>query len=319
MTSLLVAKQYIKGFISKYEVYLVPLSKLILAMVSLLLINGEIGYMSTIDNFAIVLVAALMCSFMPANFTILISGLFILLHMYTLSMEYAVITFAIFLLMFLLYFRFTPKDTIVVLLMPICFILKIPYVMPIAMGLIGTPASAISVGSGVIVYYLIAYISDESTAVLGMESEDVAAKFRYIIDTIINDRAMFMTVIAFAITLFVVYAVRRLVIAHAWTIAITAGVLTNIMVLLIGDLMFDTNVSILGVIIGSIIAAGIAKVIEFFAFNVDYSRTESVQFEDDEYYYYVKAVPKITVAAPEQTVKKINTAKKKPAGNNYRR
>ena len=32
-----------------------------------------------------------------------------------------------------------------------------------------------------------------------------------------------------------------------------------------------------------------------------------MQFEDDEYYYYVKAVPKMTVAAPEKTVKKINS------------
>lgn len=32
-----------------------------------------------------------------------------------------------------------------------------------------------------------------------------------------------------------------------------------------------------------------------------------MQFEDDEYYYYVKAVPKMTVAAPTNTVKKINT------------
>ena len=39
---------------------------------------------------------------------------------------------------------------------------------------------------------------------------------------------------------------------------------------------------------------------------MDYSRTEKVQFEDDEYYYYVKAVPKMTVAAPAKTVKRIN-------------
>ena len=40
---------------------------------------------------------------------------------------------------------------------------------------------------------------------------------------------------------------------------------------------------------------------------MDYSRTEKVQFEDDDYYYYVKAVPKMTVAAQTKTVKKINT------------
>ena len=46
--------------------------------------------------------------------------------------------------------------------------------------------------------------------------------------------------------------------------------------------------------------------LEFMIFSVDYSRTQRMQFEDDEYYYYVKAVPKIVVSAPEKTVKKIN-------------
>jgi disulfide oxidoreductase YuzD len=43
---------------------------------------------------------------------------------------------------------------------------------------------------------------------------------------------------------------------------------------------------------------------------VDYTRTERVQFEDDEYYYYVKAVPKNMIAEPKKTVKKIVSQKK---------
>ena len=38
----------------------------------------------------------------------------------------------------------------------------------------------------------------------------------------------------------------------------------------------------------------------------DYSRTERLEYEDDEYYYYVKAVPKATVATSERSIKKIN-------------
>ena len=47
-------------------------------------------------------------------------------------------------------------------------------------------------------------------------------------------------------------------------------------------------------------------VIEFFAFNVDYGRVEQVQFQDDEYYYYVKALPKVTLETPQRKVKRIN-------------
>ena len=37
-----------------------------------------------------------------------------------------------------------------------------------------------------------------------------------------------------------------------------------------------------------------------------------MQFEDDEYYYYVKAVPKNTVALTEKKVKKIKGSEKSP-------
>ena len=84
-----------------------------------------------------------------------------------------------------------------------------------------------------------------------------------------------------------------------------AGAFVNVMVILIGDLMFDTNVSIFGVIVGTVISFLITGILQFFVFHVDYSRTEKVQFEDDEYYYYVKAVPKVTLARPEKKIKQI--------------
>lgn len=315
MTTLLVAKQYVKNFISKYEVYLKPLFKLILALVTLMIINGKIGYMHRLDNISIVLIASLMCSFMPMNFIVFLAAAFTVLHMYALSLECAAITLVLFLILFLLYFRFSPRDTLVVLLTPISFMIGVPYVIPIAMGLLGTPASAISVGCGVIVTYLINYIADSAPTLSGMETEDVATRFRFIVDGFLDNRAMILTIAAFAVTIILVYIIRRLAVDYAWTIAIIAGALADVMILLVGDLMFDTNVSILSLIVGTIFSVIIAKIVEFFAFHVDYSRTEKVQFEDDEYYYYVKAVPKITVAAPSRTVKKINTSRRRPSGS----
>lgn len=319
MTTLLVAKQYVKNFISKYEVYLKPLLKLILALAALMMINSKIGYMHRLDNISIVLIVSLMCSFMPMNFIIFVAAAFTVLHMYALSLECAAITLVVFLVLFLLYFRFSPKDTIVVLLTPMSFVLGIPYVIPLAMGLVGTPASAISVGCGVVVTFLINYIADGATALSGMETEDMATRFRFIIDGFIDNKAMFLMIVAFAVTIFIVYFIRRLSIDYAWTIAIIAGALADVMVLLVGDLIFDTNVSIFGLIVGTVFSAVIAKIVEFFAFHVDYSRTEKVQFEDDEYYYYVKAVPKITVAAPSRTIKKINTSRRRTSSAQTRK
>ena len=307
MTTLLVAKQILMTLYSKYEVYITPLLKFLLALISLLLINSRLGYMDSIDKLTVVLIVALMCSFMPMHFIVIMAALFTLLHLYSFSLECAVVVGAGFLLMFLLYLRFSPKDTLVVLLLPICFLLKIPYVIPIAMGLIGTPASAVSVACGVIAYYMIHYIVQNVSVIASMADEETAAKFKFIIDGLIGNKEKVVTIIAFIITVILVYIIRRLSMDYAWTIAMAAGAIVNIMILLVGDLMFDTNVALFGVILGTIISLLLTAVLQFFVFNVDYSRTEKVQFEDDEYYYYVKAVPKVTVAKAEKKVKQISS------------
>ena len=239
--------------------------------------------MHRLDSISIVLIAALMCSVMPMNFIGVVAAVFTVLHMYALSLECAVVTLVLLLVLFLLYFRFSQKDTIVVLLTPMSFILGIPYVMPLAMGLLGSPASAVSVGCGVIVTFFIRNIADGSSTFSAMEAEDMASRFRYIIDGFISNKGMILTIVAFTATIIIVYLIRRLSVDYAWTIAIIAGALADVMILLVGDLIFDTNVSILGLIIGTVVSGLLAKVIEFFAFHVDYSRTEKVQFEDDEY------------------------------------
>lgn len=311
MTNLLVLREQMKKFYSRYEVYLTPLGKFLLAFISFTMINQYLGYMGSLKNVAIVLVLSLMCSFLPRNITVVVAAAISLAHLYALSLECAIVALAVYLLLFILYFRFSPNDTIIVLLTPILFACKIPYVAPIAAGLIGTPASAVAIASGVIVYYLLLFMN-ESVAILNSYGADGAVqKLRYIIDEgIMHNKTMMIAIVGFAATVIVVYLIRRLSIDYAWTIATVTGALLNILIQLFGDLLYTTKISIIGLIFGSILSVLLIKVLEFFVFNVDYSRTELVQFEDDEYYYYVKAVPKNTVAAPEKRVKTIRVPEK---------
>ena len=100
--------------------------------------------------------------------------------------------------------------------------------------------------------------------------------------------------------------IKSLPIDYSWMIALGLGVVVNILVILIGCSALEVDMSVGGVILSTLICAIIVFVIQFFIFNVDYSRTENVQFEDDEYYYYVKAIPKMSVNARDVNVKRIN-------------
>lgn len=307
MTNILVIKEQIIRFYARFEIYITPVLKFLVMLASLIAINANIGYMSKLKNPAIVLIIALLSSFLPVNVMILLAALVIVLHMYALSMPCAAVVGLVFLIMFILYFRFTPKEAITVLLTPICFVLKIPYVIPLAMGFVGSPLSCISVACGTIAYYIIYNVKASSEQMTGGEGvEKALSSFKYVIDTLIKDKTMILLSVAFCITIVIVYLIRRLKVNYSWYIALGFGSVINIMVILIGAMTSDANVSAVGVILGTIVSAGLVLVLMFFIHNLDYSRTEYVQFEDDEYYYYVKAIPKITMEAPQNKVRRIN-------------
>lgn len=317
MTALLELRENLKKIYSRNEAFILPVIKFLLGFIVLSIINGKMGYMTKLDNMAIVLIVSLLCSFLPTGFMAFFAMMFAVLHMYALSIETAAVGLVVFLLLYLLFLRFTAKEALVVVLTPVLCMLKLPYVMPVAMGLIGTPASCVSVGCGVVVYYLLQTVITNAPTINSMGAEEATAKLRLLIDGMLGNKAMLVMIAAFAITVIVVYLIRRMSVDHSWTIAMVAGVMIEVMILLVGDLMYDTNLSIVSALLGAVVTLIACKIIEFFRFCLDYSRTEKVQFEDDEYYYYVKAVPKMTVAAPTNTVKKINT-QRRPAGQQTR-
>ena len=306
MATLLEFREKIRLLYVKVEPFFIPVIRFLVALIVLNTVNGRLGYMTRIDNTAIVLIPALMCSFLPTGAVLLFAALFSLLHMYALSIEVLAVGLVVYLLIYLLYLRFAPKESLVVALTPLLLCWKLPCVVPILMGLIGTPASAISVACGVLAYAYLTVVVNNAAAINAMDSEDAITRLKLVVDALLANKQMLVFMVAFAITVILVYVLRRLAIAHAWTIAIAAGAVTDLVVLLVGDMIYDTGVSFGSLILSTLVAVAVAKILEFFQFCLDYNRTERVQFEDDEYYYYVKAVPKLTVSKSDRRVKRIN-------------
>lgn len=315
MRSLLELRDKIKRIYSRFEFVILPVLKFMLAFMVLSIVSGRMGYMYQLDNLGLILIAALLCSFLPNGFIIFFAVVFSLAHMYALSLEVAIVAAAVYLILFLVFFRFGAKDSLVVLFTVICAAMHIPYMVPIVVGLLCAPISIFAVACGLIGYHMLNTVVTNAQAINAMGAEEAAGKVRLVIDGILNNKEMLVMLAAFAVTIVVVYLIRRLSIDYAWTIAMIAGVIINLMILLVGDLIYETNISLIGAILTSLLAVAAAKVLEFFCFSVDYSRTENVQFEDDEYYYYVKAVPKMTVAAPTKTVKRINMQRQAPVSS----
>ena len=304
MINLLVFKEQLTGFFSRFETYITAVLKFLVALIALMIVNANLGYMSKIDNGAIVLIVSLLCSFLPMNLVVLLIAGIVLLHVYALSLQCAIIVAFIFVVMFVAYFRFSPRDSVAVLLTPICFILKIPYVVPMTLGFVGTPMSCVAVGCGTVAYFVLDYIKEnaDQIASLSTDTESALGSFKYLIDGLLGSDKMLLLVITFAVVVIAEFMIKSLPIDYSWKIGLGLGAVVNILVILIGCSALEVDMSIAGVFVGTLVSVLIVLVIQFFVFNVDYLRTENVQFEDDEYYYYVKAIPKMSVEAPDVNV-----------------
>ncbi|MCQ2519277.1 MAG: hypothetical protein MJ107_01970 [Lachnospiraceae bacterium] len=310
MDSLSRIKVAIKKFIGRNDALIIPVIKFLLVFIALMQINGKLGFMARLNSAPITLIIALAGSFLPLNLTIVILGLIIVAHVYALSLECAIVVLALFLVMFLLYFRFAAKDSYAGILTPLSFVFKMPYVMPISMGLVGEPTSLVAVGSGVVIYQVLHYISENAENLTSSAEESKLGQFKIIIDALVGNRTMIALVVAFSIATVVVYLIRKLPIKYAWTAAIGAGEVTLLVVALMAGVVLDADINFGGLFIGVIISTVINLILQYFLFDLNYNKIEKLQFEDDEYYYYVKAVPKNEIIEDEPIKK---TAKRKMA------
>lgn len=310
MTILLEFRERLKALYGNNEGYFKILIRFVVALAVFMMITQNIGFMSRLQNPAILLVLALVCAFLPVNVTLFVSAVLIIAHLSAASLEFSLVMLIIFLILILLYFRFAPSCGYVVLLMPLACSLHIPFAVPIVLGLLATPVTAVPVACGTMIYYLLQYAKTYAASMSGSGIENMFKKYEYIIEHALKNPEMFAMIIALVAVLVIVYLIRRLSLDYAWLVAIVAGGVFSAIIMLCCDYVIDIPVDIPVLCIGIVGAVLIAFVVRFFAFNVDYTRTERVQFEDDEYYYYVKAVPKVTIAAKEKSVKRLTVSKK---------
>ncbi|MGL5436640.1 MAG: ABC transporter permease [Lachnospiraceae bacterium] len=310
MMVLLEVKEQLKSFYAKHAIIFNGVMKGLLGFVALTLMNSNIGYMERLKSPWMVIALSVLCAFLPFGAISFLMAIVMLVHIYTISFELTLITMVMLIMLALLYYGFQPRDSYWLLLTPIAFILKIPYVIPLLAGLAGGLISVIPVSCGVVIYYVMIYIKQNAGLLTNDESVDITQKYVQLIRALISNQTMFMMIAACAVSILMVYLIHNLSLDYSWIMAIVLGVIAELAVVFVGDFMFDLSVPVGELILGIFAALVIALIYHFFVFAVDYSRTENIQFEDDDYVYYVKAVPKIVVTKPDVQVKRINYPEK---------
>ena len=305
MKALLEVKQKIKNLFSNYEIYIMPVIKFAMALVYFIWINANMGYMTQLNNMFVLLILALICSILPSVVTVFVGFALIVGHCYAVGIEVAAFVLVLILFMLILFLRFSSGQNVILALTPLSFGFNVPVLLPLGAGLLGTASAALPAGCGVIMYYFVRFIRAQSQVLMNPDME-IAAKLKLMADGIVQNWAMWINLVAFVIVILIVNLIRTRAFDYAWRIAILAGGVTYVLVVFIGGFFLDVIISVVPLVVYTVVSVLVAVVLEFFVFGGDYSRTERLQYEDDEYYYYVKAVPKASVATSERSIKKIN-------------
>lgn len=286
-----------------------PVIKFVFSYLAFWLMNKNIGFMAKLTNPLVPLVLALACSFLPYGAISFLAAVVMLSHLWAVSFEVTLVMAVFVLVVALLYYGFQPGDSFLLMLTPIFFALNIPYAIPLIVGLSGGIISIIPVACGIFIYYTLLYVKQNAGVLTNEISADMVQRFSQIVKSLFGNKLMLVMIAAFAAAILVVFLLKNMSFDYSWIIAIVAGTIAQLVVIFIGDINFDVSVPVSELIIGVVIGLILAGIYTFFIFAVDYSRTEYVQFEDDDYYYYVKAVPKLTVSTPDVKVQKINARK----------
>ena len=304
MTKLFEWKSRILRFLSEYEIYIKYVWKFVVALSLFVIINSKLGFVEEISSVPVTLLMVVVCSFLPLGATLGIAAAMILIHLYALSVEAAGVAFVIFLIVFLMYFRFAPHESMVFAITPVLHAMGVPYVLPIVAGLLKKGYAAASIVGGTIVYYFLdgIYKNISMFQATSVGESLTETKMSVAIGQIFENTELFLMMVVFTVSTIAVYMIRKMAMQHAWKIAIVVGVLIQVSGLLVGYILFNISEKMLGMLFGNVLAVAVGFIVEFFCMDLDYSRTERVQFEDDEYYYFVKAVPKKMITSTEKII-----------------
>ncbi|MCR4672509.1 MAG: hypothetical protein K5637_04665 [Lachnospiraceae bacterium] len=307
MNTVLLIREKIIYIVREYENWFRIAGKLLVFYLFFKYMNGGLSYYKMLDTQALNTLLALVCSIAPTGLGVVIVAAVILVHLAHESVVIALAALVVMAILYLIFIHFASGEgeVLLLVLVPVLIHYNLGLVIPVIAGVLFTPYAAvpcfvsafmigfIRASMGIIETY------GSSLSVKSMDFNTVLEAASALFTDASFARAALFYGIVCAVAIVVVYIVSRFEFKYSWYIAIAAGAVAQIVAASAIDGRLGVDASQYGVVKGAILGALIAAVAQFFKCIVDYSRKESLQFEDDEYYYYVKAIPKYLVSGRE--------------------
>lgn len=293
-----------------YDKYAKYLLRLFIAFVVLLLVNQTFPYHKSLSSIGVTLLLSCFGACLPEGLFVIMATMVTSLQIYYLYPLLAVAELLGVGFVYLMLLRYSPKTILAAVLIPVAIQLKL-WVLPVAViGIFFSPMAILSVGGGTLVYYILYAVKQCEPMFRDEAAVDVMTVVQKYADYFVKNEEMYVVLFALCAMALGTNLIRTRKMAYAFEISILFATVGNLILLLVGKLMFACGFSTIQVVAGSLLSGILAYGVHFLHMVLDYGSVEEVQFEDEEYYYYVRAVPKLRVTMANKKVKRINKSKK---------
>ncbi len=293
MKSLLKLRRSLQKFYNKHAVWVESALKFLLALTVFQMIQTQTGSAQTIRGVLLTVALAVVSAFLSTNVTAVFAGILFLYRLIDLSPEALGVGGAVTVIVGLLYFGTGPKQSCALLLTPVGLALRVPCLIPVVLGLVEGPSAAWGIAAGTILYYAMQILTGSAyMAIPGEGMDEILSHIMAVLNEMFRADEMILMTVILLLVFAVVSMIRRMAVDYAWYLAIGAGIFSYLLLQVIAIVAMGSQESLIGTFLSAAVTVFAAGAVQIFAFSVDYRRTEKVQFEDDDFYYYVKAVPK---------------------------
>jgi hypothetical protein len=297
MSALLNVRDAIRDFLRRFDELITPIFRFIVAYIMLAFVNSMFGYEPLFDKGIVTILLSIIFALVSDRVVVLVTSLIMLLNVLAVSSELAILFLVLAVAMYCLYLRLFPDSAWIMLLVMILYQLKLTYAVPMIVMMFAGMTGIIPVAFGGVIYYISVYLRDVSQTLsqIANDAESDFQPYKYVLEAFRDNKGFMVQIIVFAVAIIIGNIFYRLSIDYAWYIGLAVCAVVSMLFFVICGAMLGVDVEIGSVFVGTILGLIVALVFQVFKGMVDYSRKENVQFEDDEYYYYVKAIPKYNI------------------------
>lgn len=300
-------REKLKGFVAKHDIALSHVWHGVLCLIGQIAIIQCFPDQNPLNNALNVAILTAVGAFVPISATVIILIFVALVHLAALSGEVALIAVLLLFIGYLIssYYQADTKYNLV--LMPVFYKCGIPFAVPMAAGLTGSLKDVTTVICGSFEAYFFRLVVDNRAALSDPDGNTSA--FSLIMEQMLKSRIFYCFLAAQIVMFLVVYIIRTRNTEHSWAVGVGFGSVASFAVMMVGNLFFHSNDNVLTLLLGMAFTVVLGLAMSFAFVDLDYSRPENVQFEDDDYYYYVTAIPKAKLTEEKRTVTHITGRK----------